>query len=1606
MVHQKPIIFNMRFIYPIVRHMPALILAATLLAAFAKETPRPASPAGVRLLATAQETPSPVSPAGVRLPATAQETPRPAFPAGVSLPATAQGEAAITALGKKLPEIAAHYRKTPEELRALLRSDKCLYASTEGRLFYACDCYIHAEALPAEGAPSAIIGPTDPPDFPTEEAFLLHTRPGAKRVIYLDFDGHVSKISGYWKFGATAPPFDTNGDPAVFSASERERIIYIWQRVAEDFAMFDIDVTTENPGIEALRKSSSSDQLFGIRCVIGGSSGQEGDWYINPVGGIAYVGTFDNANDVPCWVFPENIGNSEKNIAEAVSHEVGHTLGLIHDGTSSTGYYPGHGNWAPIMGVGYNKDIVQWSKGEYAGANSTQDDLAVMLTQGAIYRTDDHGGTTATATVLSSSDLPIVGEGVIEKRTDLDFFRVAAAGGTLSINVTLAPRSSNLRLEVKLFDSAGTLLQTANITDSTSTGTRPVTLSRSVTAGNYYFSVDGIGSGDPLSTGYSDYGSLGQYNLSISGVTPAGTNWLPTAAGTYQWNTLTNWSANPVINAAEATLNLGNNIAGHQTINLTTAVTIGNLYIGDSNKSHRFTLASSGGSLTFDNLTDSAKITKLTGLSDTISATLAFTSNIVINQSASGSLSLTGPVTGVGSFTKTGAGTLILSGAKNYAGTTTVDDGVLRIDTTDALPSGNIRLTGGGILGLASTFTSRSAGTSTNQVQWTGDGGFAAYGADRTVSFSTTTSWATSLGANTLILGHATADATLIWGSNISLNGATRTIEVNDGGDPIDARISGFLVNAGGLNKTGGGTLELTGNNTYTGTTTLTDGLLIIGGASSLATNNLILAGGTLGLGAGNLTDRTLGTDLSEIRWTAESGFAAFGATRAVRFSTSSLNWNATDFIGNDRNLILSHPSANATLDWQQAISFAGASRTIEVLDGSAVIDAQISAVIAGGSSGNTNQLNKTGDGTLALTAQNTYFGNTNINVGTLMIGNGGTTGGLSQNTPAIIVAPGANLAVNRSDTVTQGGNALKAAISDEGDFSQIGSGTTILNLNNTYTGDTTISTGALQISGTGSLGGGAYPGLLTIESGATFRYSGSNNQTLKGSLSGMGSLIKDTHSSTLTLSGDNSSFDGTLTINAGTISLVNINALGGTSAITLAGGTTLVTALNGISTGAPITLGATSSNSTVSFGIASSAAATFTLNGRISGAGNLTFTTPNNNSGNFLQEIILGSANTYAGSTFITAGSTGTTMSVRAAANNALPTGTVLTLDGGNGAGTGRTTSYDLNGFNQTLAGLTNVTDLTLRNQRILNTAGTAATLTIQDNSNRTFSGTINGTNLNLTKSGSGTFTLSGVNTHSGATTVSAGTLALGANNVLPSATAVSIGNATLSIGASFADTVGTLDVTSTARINLGSGSTLAFANSNGVDWSGGTLAITGSFVSGTSLRFGTNSSGLTPTQLSNISAPGFTSLALDANGYLVAASYAAWKTTHAPTGTPSDDYDGDGVSNAIEYILGGTATTRDAAKLPLASTSGGNFILTFIRDQASIDGTTTLTIETGTNLVSWPTNYAVPAGAVFSNPGLTVLKNQPAAGKDTVTLTFPLSTSESRFARLKVIP
>ncbi len=139
--------------------------------------------------------------------------------------------------------------------------------------------------------------------------------------------------------------------------------------------------------------------------------------------------------------------------------------------------------------------------------------------------------------------------------------------------------------------------------------------------------------------------------------------------------------------------------------------------------------------------------------------------------------------------------------------------------------------------------------------------------------------------------------------------------------------------------------------------------------------------------------------------------------------------------------------------------------------------------------------------------------------------------------------------------------------------------------------------------------------------------------------------------------------------------------------------------------------------------------------------------------------------------------------------------------------------------------------------------------------------------------KVGTGTLTLAAAQGYTGGTTVTAGTLALGASNVLADTGAIVLNGGTLAIGDGFTDTLGTLDLNAGSTLSLGAGSSLLFADSNGLDWGSFGLSISGSFVSGSSIKFAT-SGGLTSGQLAQLSSAGYTNFGLDGSGFLTASA------------------------------------------------------------------------------------------------------------------------------------
>ena len=433
---------------------------------------------------------------------------KPAFPV-VSLPANAKGERAIEALADKLPEVAAWYGSTPEQFSTMMREDHTARIDKNGHLFFVEDTPGQAGEDETPSVSTA--------SFPYDQTFKLHSLSGSKRVIYIDFDGHTTTGTAWnssYVDPINSPAYDLDGNSSSFSNAELDRIQDIWKLVAEDYAPFDVDVTTEDPGQDAINRSSSEDDIYGTRVVM-----TVDDFASCGCGGFAYVGVFDYVGSYykPAFVFNKSLVGA----AEAVSHEVGHNLGLSHDGvTGGAAYYQGQGSgatgWAPIMGVGYYKQLVQWSKGEYANANNTQDDIQFIQNNGVILLADDHGNDQASATALDSTTdgitVTLGGNGLIERRTDVDFFSFMSGSGDISINVNPAQFGPNLDILAELYDSGGTLIASSNPVDSLLASIYETGLPE----GEYFIMVDGVGKGDPQITGYNDYASLGKYTISGS----------------------------------------------------------------------------------------------------------------------------------------------------------------------------------------------------------------------------------------------------------------------------------------------------------------------------------------------------------------------------------------------------------------------------------------------------------------------------------------------------------------------------------------------------------------------------------------------------------------------------------------------------------------------------------------------------------------------------------------------------------------------------------------------------------------------------------------------------------------------------------------------------------------------------------------------------------------------------------------------------------------------------------------------------------------------------------------------------------------------------------
>ena len=902
--------------------------------------------------------------------------------------------------------------------------------------------------------------------------------------------------------------------------------------------------------------------------------------------------------------------------------------------------------------------------------------------------------------------------------------------------------------------------------------------------------------------------------------------WTQTGTGDQSWTTGTNWSGGSqfVSDAGnELVFFAGTSGAANQlaagvsqvVINVPSSLSMNTLTLNglgpNSTLGSSITIGTSASTWTLgDGTTSTVNLNSLLGgggadrdVRYTIAANLALVGNgsgitTFTGNSTSGIGALfSGNITGSGKgITKSGSSLLVFSGNNSYTGMTSITGGVLRLASANALNGGTGTTGGlsaltlnGGVLELGAGDFSRGLGTGSSQFQITGGtSGFSAFGAPRVVTVggdpSQEMQWGSvNFAPTTLVLNQAFSNQATVYANGsieltnkIDLNGVTRTIQV--GADKAlvsnDIRTSSGTA---GLTKSGGGTLVLTGNNTYNGTTTISAGALSIGSVNNMGgsgTSNLAMTGGTL-----------------QIRGTTLTSLSDLDST--VTFSSTAKGFD----IQNASNIFTVDQSLTGT--------------------------------------GTGSTLTKSGVGTLVLNQNNTYAGATSLNSGSLILNytnNNGSklsdTAALTLNGGVLVLKGGAGAGANHNEVVssttliTNTSNSL----SRDGGTSTISLGALTLPTNsslaiseaNMATTSTTNTNGILTAgrvtvgnhfaSNDGSNNIVAYGGYTAATT------TGGGNSALVHQLTGGGTMAANL--ATYSLRIVNGADSDVLNLSTRSINLTNNTTLlyaGGFDGKYTVNGTGYITSASGnqpflINTydGTTLTLNVrTSSN-----GAAVSKAGKGTL---VMGADNSTGTS-------------MGTFYAQEGVTRLTNGNAlGTS-----ATGTVVIGGAALELAGGiavgaeplslNGAGISQGGSLRNHIGNNTFAGPITIgasgarinanseTSLTL-------TGGIATTLTqdltIGGAGNTTVSTTAISGAGRLIKDGTGTLTLSNTNTYTGATTVSGGILAITGTGSINSSSGISVAS-----GSHFKYNSST---PLTAPLSLSSGSTLSGSGTIGVD-------------------------------------------------------------------------------------------------------------------------------------------------------------------------------------------
>lgn len=420
--------------------------------------------------------------------------------------------------------------------------------------------------------------------------------------------------------------------------------------------------------------------------------------------------------------------------------------------------------------------------------------------------------------------------------------------------------------------------------------------------------------------------------------------------------------------------------------------------------------------------------------------------------------------------------------------------------------------------------------------------------------------------------------------STLALN-ASREVELlgnvtfDTNGNSIS--VAGTVTGGGSVVKSKPGTLTLAGENFYFGSTTLTEGTLVLDYTtqdnSKLSDfSELVLAGGTLRLNGGTHSETVGLTVLSGATSIVSNGAAKINLGQIMRTEGGTLNFSAsgiatTDSTNDATGILGGWAIINGT-DWAvNSTNQLGGTITAYTgytnvpLGGTIANGANTNIRLSGGTSGNVllgatvtnintlaqNQTTATTIDTAGKTLRLGAIGGILVpeGMGALTIGTAPNSGTLTAGGSVADLAGGLSVTANSANAVT-----INSVIANNGtgpvSLAKSGTGTLVLTATNTYTGSTSILGGTLEISGAGSLGATYDAG---ITNNGSLVYNSSANSTLNGVISGLGSITKS-GTGTLTLAGANT-YSGVTNLSSGTLNVNNATALGA-GPLTITGGT------------------------------------------------------------------------------------------------------------------------------------------------------------------------------------------------------------------------------------------------------------------------------------------------------------------------------------------------------------------------------------------------------------------------------------------------------------------